>query len=116
MTINNDKLSSKRKRIMVVSMVIGLILAVPLFVGMIIWRGNLPYIILRRVPILSGAEIRMDARQSTWLDFYISDGGPMAEILYNIPRPWPEVVEFYKTEMGKQGWKLVKEDSKEIIG
>jgi len=100
--------------------VVGLSLAVLALGGaccaLTLWRGNLPYMTLRSVPVLPGANMQIDGRQSDWEQFYLTDGNLMAEIMYQVNRPWPEVVEFYKTEMVKQGWKLEGEDSRDSKG
>jgi len=116
MTKNRGRPSSKQNRLS--GIMLGLSLAVLTLGGaccaLVLWRGNLPYVTLRSVPVLPGADIQFDGRQSDWRQFYLSD--PLAEIIYRIDRPWPEVVEFYRTEMVKQGWVLQKEDSIDIKG
>jgi hypothetical protein len=102
--INNTEQPSIRKKVKVIICLCLVILVLVGICSLIWWALNTPYIVLRSVPMLPDAEIRLDGRRAFW-----GDAGPMAVTIYDTHLPWPEVVRFYKDEMTQQGWILEKE-------
>jgi len=72
------------------------------------WVVGVPATIaVRSVPVFPGADMRTDARQF----FDIGEDGINAYMMYHVDRPWPEVADFYRQEMGRLGWEITKEDT-----
>jgi len=93
---------SQRKRLGTLGWVI--LIAVAGICGFAVSCNAQAALILRSVPVPSDAEVVIDGRNFVFTEFGFEN-----EVMYYTDQPWPEVVDFYREEMGKRGWQLAQE-------
>ncbi len=70
------------------------------------WYTRLPAaLVLGNLPVLPDATIYADGRR-----LYVTEFGFETAVDYRTSRPQPEVTAFYREEMSKRGWTLVKDE------